>query len=525
MFFKKKSKHLPLILVILDGWGIAPSSRGNAITIANTPNIDELSFGYPFVKVQAHGEAVGLPKDQVGNSEAGHMNIGAGRVVVQDSVKITQSIHDGTFFKNAAFSHAINHLKKNRSRLHLMGMLSNGMSPHSAPEHLNALLELARREKVKEVYLHLFTDGRDSPKYVGLKLLEDLERNVLKREKIATVCGRFYGMDRKKAWDRTEATYNALVSGVQCAKAASGSRAITEAYNRGENDEFMAPCAITENGKILPRIANGDSMIFFNLRSDRARQLTKVFVQHDFEKDNPLSFKRKAILKNAAFIALTDFGPNLENTLTAYPSEEITYTLPFCLKNLSQLYIAEAEKFPHVTYFFNGGYSSPQCGEDRIEVLSPDVVSYDATPAMSTSNLADIIVSNAKKHKYDFTVLNIAAPDMIGHTGNLKAGIECCEAVDREVGRIKEAYFKEGGTLVITGDHGNVEEMINLETGEIDTEHSTYPVPLIIAGKKIGKKIELSTGGKLGDIAPTLLELLDIEKPALMTGRSLIIRK
>lgn len=521
---KANINALPLILVILDGWGIAPSSRGNAVTLAKTPTMNGLLRKYPNTKLFAHGKYVGLPPLQDGNSEAGHINIGAGRIVEQDAVKISKSINDGTFFKNACFLQAVNHAKKHNSNLHLMGMLANNMSAHSDPDHLLALLSFAKLQGV-DPYLHLFTDGRDSPKYASLNLVSNLIKSFKNNECIATIMGRFYAMDRKKKWERTGKAYNALVNGLG-KKAESAQEAITESYNRGESDEFIEPYIITTKGKPTPRIADNDSVIFFNLRSDRARQLAKTFVQKDFCGKNKNCFVRKRMLKNLCFVAMTDFGPDLDHIYTAFPGADLKETLPMQLEDLKQLYIAENEKYAHVTYFFNGGYSEPVDGESRVVIPSPDVKSYDETPAMSTRELAKTVIKNLgvvkdKKWKYDITVLNIAAPDMIGHTGNLEAGIKCCEQVDKYLADIVKTYLQSGGTLLVTADHGNIEEMINLETGEIDTEHSTNQVPFILVSDKL-KNTKLRDRGVLGDIAPTILDLLGKEKSKLMKGKSLI---
>lgn len=518
---KPAKNILPMILVILDGWGLAGPSQGNAVTLAKTPTMNGLIRKYPNTELMAHGRCVGLPPTQSGNSEAGHMNIGAGRLVEQDASKISKSINDGTFLKNASFVEAVRHVKKNKSRLHLMGMISNSMSAHSDPDHLLALLSFLQIQQVKEVYLHLFTDGRDSPKYASLKLIVDIQKAFKNGEAVATVMGRFYAMDRKKSWDRTEKAYKALVDGAS-KTAESAQAAITESYNRGESDEFVEPYIITRNGKPLPRISDGDSVIFFNLRSDRARQLAKVFVQKDFCRLNASCFDRKKILKDLLFVAMTDFGPDLEGILTAFPSGDLKKTLPMQLQDLKQLYIAETEKYAHVTYFFNGGYADPIAGEARQVIPSPDVKSYDATPAMSSKNLTKEILNNLAKRKYDFTVLNFAAPDMIGHTGNLTAGVACCHGVDKYLGEIIKAYSRAGGTVMVTADHGNIEEMINLRTGEIDTEHSTNRVPFIVVNKNLANKVKLRSDGILGDIAPTILKLLGLPKPKEMTGQSLI---
>ena len=516
----KKDNILPMILVILDGWGITKPNKGNAVTLAKTPTLDGLVKKYPYTEIFAHGRHVGLPPKQDGNSEAGHMNIGAGRVVEQDAVKIDRSINNGTFFKNTAFLEAIKHAKDNKSNIHLMGMLSNGMSAHSDPEHLMALIEMLKTNEIKDVYLHLFTDGRDSPKYISLKLVDELQKSFKNGEHIATIMGRFYAMDRKKKWKRTKMAYQALVFS-KGRIAISPEAAITESYNSGENDEFIEPYIIKpEVGKPV-KIGDNDSIIFFNLRSDRARQLAKVFVQDDFNKDNPGAFKREKVLKNICFVAMTDFGPDLGNILTAFPSIDLKETLPMVLAPFSQLYIAETEKYAHVTYFFNGGYAGKVDDEDFFMVPSPDVRSYDETPVMSSGELTKIILNNLASNKYEFVVLNFAAPDMIAHTGNLDAGVTCCEGVDRYLSKIVKAYLKVKGTVIVTSDHGNIEEMINLKTGEIDTEHSSYPVPFIIANKSLKNK-KLRTGGSLSDIAPTVLDILNIDKPKEMTGKSLL---
>lgn len=516
-------QNLPLILVILDGWGIAPPSRGNAITLAKTPTMDHFSSKYPMTLLDASGSFVGLPKNQEGNSEAGHSNIGAGRIVTQDAVTISKTIDDGTFDKNPAFIEAISHAQRNGTEIHLMGLLSNGSSAHSDPKHLTALISLLKKQKIKRINLHLFTDGRDSARYDSIKLIRELEKTFTGEEQINTIIGRFYVMDRKKYWPRTEISYNTLVmnnpQGVHYAE--SPEEAILEAYNRGNSDEFIEPCIINKNGKPTARINHGDSVIFFNLRSDRARQIAKTFVQPDFNERNPDAFTRRKVLDNLCFSAMTDFGPDLDHILTAFPSPNIAETLPMQLNGLKQLYIAETEKYAHVTYFFNGGYAEPVAGEERTLIPSPNVKSYDETPAMSSAQLAYEIIGNLKANKYDITVLNFAAPDMIGHTGNLQAAISCIQSVDHYLGKIIEEYLKVNGTIIVTADHGNIEEMINLKTGEINTEHTTNKVPFIVINKKLQKLIKLNDDGCLGNIAATILKILDIEKPKLMNRKPL----
>ncbi len=520
---KDQMATLPIILVVLDGWGIDKANRGNAISLAKTPVFDSLLKKYPSTNLYAHGKYVGLPDGQVGNSEAGHMNIGAGRLVEQESVIISKAIENGTFIKNSAFLGAIRHASKMNSKVHLMGMISNGQSPHSDPGHLIALIELLKKYNVKNVYLHLYTDGRDSPKYASLKLIQDLEKNYLGNYKIATIMGRFYAMDRKKKWSRTEKAFNALTSEKE-KKSITAMEAITEAYNRGESDEYIKPCIITNNEKINTRIEDGDSVIFFNLRSDRSRQLTKAFMQDDFNIKNPGSFLQKKKLEHLFFVSMTDFGPDLSEILTAFPGIDITGTLPIALSGFKQLYLAETEKYAHVTYFFNGGYSGKVANEEQLMVPSPDVQSYDETPGMSSVALTDVILDNIKnnKAKYDFTFMNFAAPDMVGHTGNLTAAIKCCEIIDTCLGRIVETYLKINGTVVVTADHGNIEKMINLDTDEVYTEHTTNMVPFVFVNNKINKNIKLKKSGSLCDIAPTILKVLGIEKTGEMTGKSLV---
>lgn len=524
---QKKLKHNPpLILMILDGWGLAPPNHGNAIALAKTPNLDWLSKNFPATRLEASGRSVGLPPGQDGNSEAGHMNIGAGRVAEQDAVRISKNISNGTFFKNPAFLEAVAHIRRSRGRIHLLGMIGNNMSAHSAPDHLLALITFLKGKGIGDINLHLFTDGRDSPKYAALKLIRELERSFTANESINTIIGRFYAMDRKKVWSRTEASYNTLVIGNPdqgyCRAAESPEAAVTQAYNSGESDEFITPYVILKNGRLTPRIGDGDAAIFFNLRSDRARQIAKAFVQQDFDRKNPGAFKKKKVIQDLLFVAMTDFGPDLDGMLSAFPSPDLFSTLPMVLKDFRQLYIAESEKYAHVTYFLNGGYANPVAGEARLMIDSPDVRSYDETPEMSSPALTKIVLDNLNKKLYDLTVLNFAAPDMVGHTGNLKAAIDCCQRIDAHVGEIVKAYLKKGGTALVTADHGNIEEMINLETGEIDTEHSTNPVPFILASDKLKNKIRLNQG-MLGDIAPTVLELLGADKPREMTGHSLIL--
>ncbi|MFA6307942.1 MAG: 2,3-bisphosphoglycerate-independent phosphoglycerate mutase [Patescibacteria group bacterium] len=517
-----KKTNLPLLLLILDGWGIWNKKKGNAIAKAKTPVIDSLYKKYPNTLLQASSKDVGLPSGQPGNSEAGHMNIGAGRVVEQDAVIISKSINNGTFFKNPAFLQAARHATENNSDIHLMGLLSDGSSPHSDNDHLLALLSFFISRTKQNIYLHFFTDGRDSPQFAALKVLSQYVSIFdTNRVKVATIMGRFYAMDRKKSWTRTKLAFDALARG-KGNTATSPVEAINTAYNRGESDEFIKPCVIVDaKKKPIGPIKTNDSLIFFNLRSDRARQLTKVFAQNDFFKKNQKSFKLGKKIDNLLFVALTDFGPDLERVLTAYPGIDIADTLPMTLKDLRQCYISETEKYAHVTYFFNGGYDHSLAGEDWINIPSKNVASYAEAPEMSTNEIANRIILDLKNDKYDFVLANFAAPDMVGHTGDLKAGIKAVEVVDKAVGELVKTILAKDGTIIITADHGNVEEMINLKTDEIDTEHSTNPVPFVIVNHHNFKLIK---NGKLANIAPTVLDILNIKKSRLMTEKSLIIK-
>ena len=515
----------PIVLAILDGWGIAPPSKGNAIALAKTPVMDELKKKYAYTELRAHGKHVGLPAHQDGNSEAGHINLGAGRVIEQDSVEISHAIETGTFFKNSAFIAAIDHANNNKSNLHLMGLLSQKQSAHVDPNHLLALLLLCRQKKVKNVFIHLFTDGRDSQKFIAVNLVNQLQKELLPSEQIASIMGRFYSMDRKKSWENIEKAYNALVLG-EDPYFPTPEAAILAAYNKGESDEFITPSLITneyeKSGKSghkssRPKviISNNDSIIFFNLRSDRAREITKTFTQKDFNKKNPGSFVRKKVLKNLCFAAMADFGPDLDNILTAFPSQDLKSTLPIMMSDYKQIYIAETEKYAHVTYFFNGGYPDPIAGEERFMISSPQVKSYDEAPAMSANKITSKVVADLRKKSYNFITLNFANPDMVAHTGNLKAGVKAVEVIDRCIGQIHKQILSDKGTLIITADHGNIEEMINLKTGEIDTKHSINPVPFILVSEKFKRK-KLKDGGVLGDVAPTILEIAGIDKPKEM---------
>lgn len=527
------------ILIILDGWGVAPPSRGNAITLAKTPFFSHAVKKYPYTEICAHGFCAGLPKNQPGNSEAGHLNLGAGRVVKDDAVYISESIQDGTFFKNPAFLEGINYFKdkfassttrQKTQKVHLMGLVTEESSAHSSPEHWLAMIRFLNQENIKEVFLHLFTDGRDSGQHAAIKILERFNQEIKNNNHhsadetkvvIASVVGRFYAMDRTKRWQNVEQAYNLLTSG-KGLKVKNAQEAIIQAYNRGETDEFISPTVIVdEKENPLATINDNDVVIFMNLRSDRARQLTKSFVQKDFNKKNPGSFKRKKYFKDLFFIALTDFGPDLDEIRTAYPSREMKNSLPSALDGLQQFYITETEKYAHLTYFFNGGYDHPVAGEERVVIPSPQEQNYDQVPKMSADKVCQRVIKEINTERPDFIAVNFCNPDMLGHTGNLEATIKGVEHVDRQVAKIVGVAKKKKYWIIITADHGNAEQMINLKTGEIETNHTVNRVPFIIINA-LKENIKLKKGGKLADVAPTILDLMSLKKPREMTGNTLI---
>ncbi len=523
MITKKTSPNPPFFLIILDGFGLRdPKLPGNAITPKTAPHIFEYMRQYPSTQLTAHGEAVGLFPDQEGNSEAGHFNIGAGRVVEQDIVTISKEIDDGRFFKNIALKKAIEHAHKNKSAIHLMGLLTDGQSAHAHPEHLYAILDILKKEKTIPVYLHLFTDGRDSSPHSASEYIRILRTHMTNNEKIVSIMGRMYAMDRAKNWDRTEQAYNALMLDQGMHTAPSAEAAVEHGYNRGETDEYITPTIITEQGKAIAQMNDKDSVIFFNCRSDRARQITKAIVQKDFEDENPESFKRKKILKDICFVALTDFGPDLPGILTAFPSPDIQNCLAKAIgENRKQLFISETEKYAHVTYFMNGGFPKAINGESRELVHSLEKNSYAEKPEMSIKKISKKIFKYLASNKFDFFCVNFPNADMLGHTGDFEAAKIAVTAVDRAVARIVEATLRRDGTVVIVADHGNAEEMFDDLTGEHLTEHTINPVPFIIVQKDLFKK-KMKNTGKLADVAPTLLKLLKIKKPKEMTGKNLL---
>ncbi|MFH1292174.1 MAG: 2,3-bisphosphoglycerate-independent phosphoglycerate mutase [bacterium] len=514
-----KTSKQPTVLIILDGFGLASCDNpGNAITPKTAPGIFGYLKKYPYSHLKAHGQSVGLFKGQQGNSEAGHINIGAGRIVKQDLVQISDAIHDGTFFKKESFHQALFHAKKYNTAVHVMGLLTDGNSAHAHPEHLFAMLEYFRREGQRKVFLHLFTDGRDSSPHGAADFLRELRGHMLAEEKIATITGRFYAMDRNKIWNRTQQAYEAMVLGKGC-EATSAEEALSQSYNQGNTDEFVCPTVIMEKNKPIATIKDNDVIFFTNARSDRARQISKALVQEDFQKRNPGAFRRAKYPKNTRFVAMADFGPDLDHIMTAFPSVDLQQTLPMVLKNKTQLYIAESEKYAHVTYFINGGYADPVNGEDRIKILSPKIPSYDKKPGMSARKVASKVLQKIKQDGYDFYCINFANPDMIGHTGNFKSAQKAVQVVDQQTNKIVSQVLKKDGQVLIIADHGNAEEMLSLKTGEMMTEHTTNPVPCILIRKDFKRK--KLDDGILADVAPTILKMMDIKKPKEMTGKAL----
>jgi len=502
-----------LILIILDGWGIAPPWAGNAIFLAKTPCFDSLLKKYPNTTLAASGEAVGLSGHEHGNSEAGHLNIGAGKVVHQDVSHISHLIKNGSFFKSQILRDVAEHIKKYHSNLHLLGLVSDG-GIHSHISHLFALLKMFKNEGAKNIYIHAFTDGRDTAPQNALTYILRLEKYLkeIGVGKIASVSGRYYAMDRDKHWDRTEKAYRVIAEGIG-PNAKNAATAIASNYRNGLIDEFIIPTVVLK----VP-ILDNDAVVFFNVRGDRARQLTRAFCEPNFQ-----YFKVKKF-HNLPFVTFTWYGDYIPNTKFAFPPEEVKEPLAKVLseKGLFQFHIAETEKYAHVTYFFNGGREKPFPNEDRIMIPSPKVKTYDLKPEMSASEVAEATINRLLLKKYSFVLVNFANPDMVGHTGNLKAAIKAIEAVDRAVEKVVREALNLKMYILISADHGNAEQMVNPKTGEIDTEHTTNPVPFILIRPDVVSS-KLRKDGILADIAPTILNLLRIKKPKEMSGRSLIV--
>lgn len=507
----------PTVLMILDGYGLNDSVKGNAVAEGKTPVMDRLMKEYPFVKGNASGMAVGLPDGQMGNSEVGHLNMGAGRIVYQDLTKITKAIQDGDFFENKALLAACANVKENGSSLHLMGLVSDG-GVHSHIEHIFGLLELAKRQGIEKVYVHCFLDGRDTPPASGKEYVEQLEAKMkeLGVGEVATVMGRYYAMDRDNRWDRVEKAYRALVYG-EGEQASSGPEGIQASYDKDETDEFVLPTVVVKDGKPTAVIKEKDSIIFFNFRPDRAREITRTFCDDEF-----IGFDRGARVKTT-YVCFTEYDVTIENKQVAFVKEEITNTFGEFLAahGLKQARIAETEKYAHVTFFFNGGVEEPNEGEDRILVKSPKVATYDLKPEMSAYEVCDKLTEAIRSGKYDVIIINFANPDMVGHTGVEAAAVKAIEAVDECVGKAVEAIKEVDGQMFICADHGNAEQLIDEETGEPFTAHTTNPVPFILVNADPAYR--LREGGCLADIAPTLIQLMGMEQPKEMTGKSLLI--
>lgn len=534
----------PVVLAILDGWGIAPPGNGNAITRAKTPNMQSLWSAFVRTQLIAHGESVGLPKREPGNTETGHLNLGAGRIVYQDLPRINMSIADGTFFQNQNLIGAINHAKKNNSKLHLVGLVGGG-GVHSDLSHLFALLRLCKEQAFTNVFIHAFTDGRDSPPNASMTYFNQL-KEVIKREavgQIASVMGRYFAMDRDFRWDRIAKAYFCLTAG-QGLNAPDIDSAISQSYTAGKTDEFIEPTVIGTGN----RIESQDSVIFYNYRIDRPRELTRAFTAPDFEKfGNKSSFDPYAIkysakhqadesevllrqkpfdrgtqLSNLYFVTMTEYEKGLPVSI-AFPPQPVTNPLGRIVSQtgLHQLRASESEKERFVTYYFNGLQDDPFPAEDSLIVPSPKVPTYDKKPEMSAVELTNQIEQKIKSGNYDLIIINYANADMVGHTGNIDATIIGCETIDTCIGRLSQTVLAVGGVLLITADHGNAEEMINRVTGEVDTEHNANPVPLIIVGNDFRLATQLPQG-ILADVAPTILALMKINEPADMIGRNLL---
>lgn len=543
-----------VLLAVLDGWGLAQPGPGNAITQANTINMDRFWASYPHTQLTASGEAVGLPHGEAGSTETGHLNLGAGRIVYQDLARINMSIADGTFFENQALLTAVEHAKKNNSNLHLMGLVGAG-GVHSNAEHLYALIQLAARLQFKNLFLHLFTDGRDSPPTAARSYIERI-REVIKKEgvgQIASIMGRYWAMDRDGRWDRTAKAYFALTRG-QGQLVKTPEEAIEASYEQGKTDEFIEPSLMSNaQGQPVALIHDNDAIIFFNFRIDRPRQLTAAFIVKEFtekgvvlefdpylekyEKTHLLErikprqkvFDRGEALKNLFFATMTQYSKSLiaAGAKVAIPPQTVEMPLGRVISeaNLKQLRIAESEKERFVTFYFNGQKETPFAGEERIIVPSPQVPTYDQKPEMAAREITDTVLSKLRNGEaYSFILVNFANPDMVGHTGNIGPAVKACEVVDESIGKIANFVLAYGGALLITSDHGNVEEMINTQTGKIDTEHSTNPVPFIVLTKDFLGKPQTLPAGILADVAPTVLSLLGLKSPTIITGRNLLAK-
>mgnify|MGYP002464224244 FL=1 len=512
-------KKRPTMLMILDGFGLSARIEGNAIAKAEKPALDQIFKTYPGTRLSASGLAVGLPDGQMGNSEVGHLNIGAGRVVYQELTRITKSIQDGDFFQIPEFLTAVENCKKHDSALHMFGLVSDG-GVHSHNTHIYGLLELAKKNGLKKVYVHCFLDGRDTPPESGKGFVEQLEAKMkeIGVGQVASVMGRYYAMDRDNNYDRVKLAYDALTKG-EGLTAESGPAGIQASYDRNETDEFVKPTVVVKDGAPLATIQDKDSVIFFNFRPDRAREITHVFCDDEFK-----GFDRPH-RPDVTYVCFSEYDPTIPNKEVAFHKVDITNTFGEWLadNNMTQARIAETEKYAHVTFFFNGGVEVPNKGEERILVNSPKVATYDLKPEMSAYEVCDKLVEAIKSDKYDVIVINFANPDMVGHTGVEAAAIKAVEAVDECVGKAVDALKSVDGVMFICADHGNAEQLVDYQTGAPFTAHTTNQVPFILVN--YDPAYTLKEGGCLADIVPTLIQIMGKEQPAEMTGKSLLIKK
>lgn len=521
----------PYAVIIMDGYGINENTVGNAIFADGSKNVTALEKEYPSSRLGASGMSVGLPDGQMGNSEVGHLNIGAGRIVYQDLTKITKDILDGSFFENKELLRAMNAAKDGGKKLHLFGLVSTG-GVHSHIEHLFALVEMAKRVGLPEVYVHAFTDGRDVAPSSGAGFLRELQEKMdeLGFGKIASVSGRYYAMDRDNNWDREEKAYNMLTLGEGVRFEGSAEAAAEESYKNGVTDEFILPTNLTKDGKPVALVERGDSIICFNFRPDRARQITRMFSQKTFPFIDPktgatLGFERKTGFLAPTYVGFAVYDSSFENVGVAFPPDEITNTLPQYLSSLGlkQLHIAETEKYAHVTFFFNAKQEAPVEGETRIVIPSPKVATYDLQPEMSAYPVTEKVLEELDKGVYDVLILNFANCDMVGHTGVMSAAEKAVHTVDECVKKVTDKILSMGGSALVTADHGNADQMIAEDGATPFTQHTTNPVPVILVSEKY-KSAKLRSGGVLADLAPTLLDVMGLPQPKEMTGKSLLIR-
>jgi 2,3-bisphosphoglycerate-independent phosphoglycerate mutase len=515
----------PLVLIVMDGYGINPRTDANAVALARKPNLDRLERDWPHTQLATSGPAVGLPEGQMGNSEVGHLNIGAGKRVLQEFTRVSAAIHDGTFFSNPALLKAVEHVKRNNSKLHLCGLIGPG-GVHAHQSHIEACLQLAAQHDVERTYIHAFTDGRDTSPFGAHEYIQELlararEISGAHPARVATISGRYYAMDRDNRWERIARVYWAMTRG-EGQPATDPVAAIGASYERKVTDEFIEPIVLLEDGHPVALVEPGDSVIYYNFRSDRGRELTKAFVLPELPPQAEGKFARGPRLDDLVFVTMTEYEAGLPVEV-AFPADNVTLPLAKILadRGLRQFHTAETEKYAHVTFFFNGGREAPFPGEDRLLVPSPKVATYDLQPEMSAPEVTEEAVQRIKSGVYDVIIMNYANADMVGHTGVLAAAIKAVEAVDAGVGRVVQAALDQGGAALITADHGNAEQLIEYDTGKPLTSHTTNPVPFYFVVPQ-WPRVELRRDGILADVAPTMLQLLNIPQPPDMTGRTLI---